>query len=95
MQLVKKVRRHFIQIEEKYRQGKKQEGAQKKITQDILVGEIARLSAVMDRIMVRQQSAPHDIANAFQMLCGQFGVSLPENFVKVPEYRQMQLPDGQ
>lgn len=56
---------------------------------DIPVGEVARLSTVMDRIMVRQNSKPHDIARAFEMLCGQFGIILPADFVKVPEYEQM------
>lgn len=37
---------------------------------DIPVGEVARLSTVMDRVMVRQNSKPHDIARAFEMLCG-------------------------
>lgn len=63
----------------------------KKINQDIPVGELARLSAVMDRIMVRQQSEPHDIANSFKVLCGQFGIALSDNFVNVPKYKQMEL----
>ena len=67
------------------------EASPKKINQDIPVGELARLSAVMDRIMVRQQSEPHDIANSFKMLCGQFGIALPDNFVNVPKYKQMEL----
>ena len=58
---------------------------------DIPVGEVARLSTVMDRVMVRQNSKPHDIARAFEILCGQFGIMLPDNFVNVPEYEQMTL----
>lgn len=58
---------------------------------DIPVGEVARLSTVMDRVMVWQNSKPHDIARAFEMLCGQFGIMLPDNFVNVPEYEQMTL----
>jgi len=58
---------------------------------DIPVGEVARLSTVMDRIMVRQNSKPHDIARAFEMLCRQFGIALPDNFVNVPEYEQMTI----
>lgn len=58
---------------------------------DIPVGEVARLSIIMDRIMVRQNSRPHDIARAFEMLCGQFGIMLPDNFVKAPEYEQLTL----
>lgn len=57
----------------------------------IPVGEVARLSSVMDRVMVRQNSKPHDIARAFEMLCGQFGIMLPDNFVNVPEYEQLTL----
>lgn len=64
---------------------------QQKITHDIPVGEVARLSTVMDRIMVRQNSKPHDIARAFEMLCQQFGIALPENFVNVPEWEQMTI----
>lgn len=60
-------------------------------TEKIPVGEVARLSTVMDRVMVRQNSKPHDIARAFEMLCGQFGIMLPNNFVNVPEYEQMAL----
>lgn len=56
---------------------------------DIPVGEVARPSTVMDRIMVRQNSKPHDIARAFEMLCGQFEIMLPDNFVNVLEYEQM------
>lgn len=64
---------------------------QQHITHDIPVGEVARLSTVMDRIMVRQNSKPHDIARAFEMLCQQFGIVLPENFVNVPEYEQLTI----
>lgn len=64
---------------------------QNKTARDIPVGEIARLSTVMDRVMVRQNSKPHDIARAFEMLCGQFGIALPDNFVNIPEYEQLTL----
>jgi len=67
---------------------------QQKITRDIPVGEVARPSTVMDRIMVRQESKPHDIARAFEMLCGQFGIELPSNFVNVPEWEQLTLADA-
>lgn len=64
---------------------------QQKISHDIPVSEVARLSTVMERIMVRQNSKPHDIARAFEMLCGQFGIALPEDFVKMPEFEQLTL----
>lgn len=60
---------------------------------DIPVGEISRLSAVMERIMVRQKSKPHEIARAFECICGQFGISLPERFVNEPEYQQLTISD--
>lgn len=69
----------------------KQPGDMQYTKADIPVGEVARLSTVMDRVMVRQNSKPHDIARAFEMLCGQFGIMLPDNFVNVPEYEQMTL----
>jgi len=59
--------------------------------ENIPVGEVASLSKVMDRIMVRQNSKPHEIAQAFNILCKQFSIQLPENFVKVPEYEQLSL----
>ncbi len=68
-----------------------QSGSTQHITQDIPVGEVARLSTVMDRIMVRQNSKPHDIARAFEMLCRQFGIALPENFVNVPAWEQLTI----
>ncbi len=68
-----------------------EDGIQQKIQHDIPVGEVARLSTVMDRVMVRQNSKPHDIARAFEMLCKQFGIALPANFVNIPEYEQLTL----
>lgn len=41
--------------------------------------------------MVRQESKPYEIAGAFKLLCNQFGIILPADFVKVPEYEQMEL----
>lgn len=68
-----------------------EERNQRRISHDVPVGEVARLSTVMDRIMVRQNSKPYDIARAFEMLCQQFGIALPENFVNVPEFEQLTL----
>lgn len=38
-------------------------------------------------------SPAYKIAEAFKMKCEQFGIQLPEDFVKVPEYIQLQLSD--
>ena len=60
--------------------------------EQIPIGEVASYAKVMDRIFVRQQLAPHKIAEAFVMVSKQFGIHLPDGCVKVPEYEQMRLP---
>ena len=57
----------------------------------IPIGEVASYIKAMDRVFVRQQLAPHKIAEAFVMLSEQFGIHLPEGCVKVPAYEQMEL----
>ncbi|HIR12820.1 MAG TPA: hypothetical protein IAB31_02715 [Candidatus Choladousia intestinavium] len=59
--------------------------------EQIPIGEVASYIKAMDRVFVRQQLAPHKIAEAFVMLSEQFGIHLPEGCVKVPEYEQMEL----
>lgn len=59
---------------------------------EIPVGEIASYLKAMDRVAVRQSAAPYKIAEAFKMVSEQFGIQLPDDFVKVPEYEQMALP---
>ncbi len=54
---------------------------------------VAELGRVTDRIMTKQKSEPYKIAEAFKMKCEQFGIKLPDDFVKVPEYTQMSLMD--
>lgn len=60
----------------------------------IPVGEVAKLTNIMDRVAVRQNLAPHRIAANFKQICEQFGIRLTDDFVKVPEYEQMKLPIG-
>lgn len=57
----------------------------------IVASSVAELGRVTERIMMKQGSAPHKIAEVFKMQCEQFGIQLPEDFVKVPEYEQMKL----
>ncbi|EET60449.1 phage regulatory protein, Rha family [Marvinbryantia formatexigens DSM 14469] len=57
----------------------------------IPVGEVAKLANVMDRIAVRQNLSPHRIAANFKAICEQFGIRLTDDFVKAPEYEQLQL----
>lgn len=48
------------------------------------LGEITSFVREMDKVMRDQNSHPSDIAEAFKCICGQFGIALPDNFVKEP-----------
>lgn len=58
-----------------------------------IASSLADLGRVTERIMRNQGSEPYQIAEVFKMECEQFGMRLPDYFVKVPEYRQMELWD--
>lgn len=58
---------------------------------EIPIGEVASYLKVMDRVAVRQDTAPYKIAQAFQAVSEQFGIRLPVDFVNIPEYEQMSL----
>lgn len=58
-----------------------------------IASSVAELGRVTERIMHKQGSPAYKIAEAFKMECEQFGIQLPEDFVKVPEYIQLQLSD--
>lgn len=58
-----------------------------------IASSVADLGRVTERVMTKQGSAPYKIAEAFKMECEQFGIQLPADFVKVPEYEQMRLWD--
>ena len=45
--------------------------------------------------MKNQGSAPYKVAEVFKMQCEQFGIQLPDDFVKIPEYEQMKLSEYQ
>lgn len=61
------------------------------ISEQIPIGEVASYLKAMDRVAVRQGSAPYKIAQAFEMVSKQFGIHLPIDFVKIPEYEQYSL----
>ena len=44
--------------------------------------------------MEKQGSAPWKICEAFKMVSEQFGIRLPDDFVKAPDYEQMELTLG-
>lgn len=56
-----------------------------------IASSVADLGRVTERVMKNQGSAPYKIAEAFKTECEQFGIQLPADFVKVPEYEQMSL----
>ena len=58
-----------------------------------IASSVAELGRVTERVMKNQGSAPYKIAEAFKMECEQFGIQLPADFVKVPEYEQMALSE--
>ena len=58
---------------------------------DISLGELASYLKIMDKVAVRQNLAPHKIAENFKKVSAQFGVELTEDFVNGPEYEQLTL----
>lgn len=57
----------------------------------IPVGEVASYLKAMDRVAVRQNLAPYKIAEAFKVVSERFGIMLPADFVRIPEYEQMEM----
>ena len=55
------------------------------------IGEVASFSKVMVKIMEKQCSHPIEIAEAFKSVCGQFGIWLPDSFIKRQHQEQMSL----
>lgn len=60
---------------------------------EIPLGELASYLKVIDKAAVRQNTPPHKIMEALKMVSEQFGVRLPEDIVRVPEYEQLTLAD--
>ena len=58
-----------------------------------IASSVAELGRVTERVMAKQGSPAYKIAEAFKMECEQFGIRLPADFVKVPEYEQMKIPE--
>lgn len=54
-------------------------------------GEVANYLKIMDRRMEKEGVAPYKIAEAFKMVSEQFGIQLPDDFVRIPEYEQLSL----
>lgn len=56
-------------------------------------GEVANLIKAVTNRMDKQGSAPYESMDVTRMLCEQYGIQLPKNIVRVPEYEQMELFD--
>lgn len=56
-------------------------------------GEVANLIKAVTSRMDKQGSAPYESMDVTRMLCEQYGIQLPENIVKMPEWKQMELWD--
>lgn len=54
-------------------------------------GEVANLLKILANRMDKQGIAPYKSAEMVKMVCEQYGIHLPADFVKVPEYEQMTL----
>lgn len=56
-------------------------------------GKVANLIHVLARRMDNQGSEPYKSAEMAQLICMQHRIQLPKDFVKIPDYRQMDLSD--
>lgn len=56
-------------------------------------GKVANLINVLAKRMDKQGSEPYKSAEMAKMICMQYGIQLPADFVKIPEYKQMSLSD--
>lgn len=54
-------------------------------------GEVANLLKILANRMDKQGIAPYKSAEMVKMVCEQYGICLPADFVKVPEYEQMTM----
>lgn len=54
-------------------------------------GEVANLIKVLSSRMDKQGSTPYKTTEMAKMICEQYGIKLPEDFVKVSEYEQLAL----
>lgn len=55
-------------------------------------GEVANLIKILSSRMDKQGSVPYKVSEMAKLICEQYGIRLPNDFVKVPEYEQAKLP---
>lgn len=56
-------------------------------------GEVANLIKVVTNRMDKQGSASYESMDVSRLICEQYGIQLPDNIVKVPEFKQMNFDD--
>ena len=54
-------------------------------------GEVANLLKILSNRMDKQGIAPYKSAEMVKMVCEQYRICLPADFVKIPEYEQMTM----
>ena len=54
-------------------------------------GEVANLLKILSNRMDKQGIAPYKSAEVVRMVCEQYGIRLPECFVSVPKYEQVNM----
>ena len=54
-------------------------------------GEVANLLKILSNRMDKQGIAPYKSAEMVKIVCEQYGICLPADFVKIPEYEQMTM----
>lgn len=56
-------------------------------------GEVANLIKVLANRMDKQGSVPYKVSEMAKEICEQYGIQLPDDFVKKPDYEQMNLSE--
>lgn len=60
-------------------------------TKQTSAGEVASLLKVLERQQKAQGSSAQDITRTTEMICEQFNIQLPADFVKEPQFKQLSL----
>lgn len=67
------------------------ENQSKQISMTEHPGEVANLIKILSNRMDKQGSAPYKSVEMAWMVCEQYGIKLPADIVRVPEYEQLNL----
>ena len=84
-------RAYFIQVEDGAKKMVDMLKEAKQIPLTEHPGEVANIIKVLSGVMNKQGTVPYKVAETAQMICEQYGIKLPSDFVKVPAYEQLTL----